>query len=210
MNMLMVQTGDLLVNTFIVHAENSKETVIIDPGGSPKKIKELVDKYELEPKAILLTHGHFDHIGAINALKEMFKLEVYIHEDDANMLIDENLNLSVFASNAAYTTEEADVKFKDGDKLSVCGITFDVLHTPGHTPGSSIFVVDRAVAFAGDTIFKRSIGRTDLPGGDMAVMQQSLSRLKTALNPKTQVFPGHGEHTVFEDELTGNPFLNAN
>ena len=151
MNSIVLQTGELLVNTYILHNEDSKETVIIDPGGSYHKIKRTLDEYSLLPKAVLLTHGHFDHIGAVKELKEDYGVDVYIHPDDKDLLINPEKNLSAFFYWAPVESIPADRLFEDGEMLAIAGMSFKVIHTPGHSMGSVVFLADQAAFYRGYT-----------------------------------------------------------
>ena len=207
MNIICVQTGAFLVNTYLCHDEASKETVIIDPGGSYRKIQDIVDEYGLVPKAVLLTHGHFDHIGALEQLREAFNVTVYIHTEDADMLTDSKRNLSAYLFSKQTICTPPDKTLKDGQKLKLCGLDFSVLHTPGHSPGSIIFMC-QDLAFTGDTLFNRSVGRTDLYGCDAAAMNASLAKIKRQVPKNFQLFPGHGPETIMAAELKENIYLN--
>jgi len=206
MNIITIQTGELYVNTYVVHDETGKECIIIDPGGSFLKIKRIIDEYRLIPKAILLTHGHFDHIGAVEKLNSEYDAPVYIHRLDADMLIDSKKNLSAFLFKQETSSKAADFLLEDNQKLDISGIDITVLHTPGHSPGGVVFLID-GVAFTGDTLFKMSIGRADFIGCDSALLDQSLKLLKKDIPKDYKIFPGHGVESTFEDELKSNPYL---
>jgi hydroxyacylglutathione hydrolase len=205
MNMIKIQTGDLFVNTYIIHAESSKECIVIDPGGSYDKINNVLTKYELVPKVILLTHGHFDHIGAVNELKEGYSSRVMIHKDDANMLTDSKKNLSAFLFKDQVVCQPADETFEQ-QEIICCGITVTIIHTPGHSPGGVVFLMGN-VAFTGDTLFNMSIGRADFLGCDEKKLNESLKKLKDIILPEYQIFPGHGTESTFDYELKNNPYL---
>ena len=206
MNVMVVQTGSLQVNTYILHNETSKEAVIIDPGGNPGKIKRTLEEYGLTPKAVLLTHGHFDHIGAVKQMQEAYNPKVYIHEDDAELLTNPEMNLSAFFNGVPVTCNPADEMLHDGQVFEEAGMTFTVYHTPGHSMGSAVFLTEHA-AFTGDTLFRMSIGRVDFSGSDDEKMKVSLQRLKDIIPGTHHIFPGHGEKSTFEYELSHNPYL---
>ncbi len=191
--MLKIHTlilGLYQVNCYIVHNEDSDRCVVIDPGYEPEKIAAFLQKNGLQSEAILLTHGHFDHVGGVKALVGSGK--VYLHELERTMP-------EALTAGPLYTTDTYPARF------SVAGMEFTVLHTPGHTPGSVCLVCEDAM-FSGDTLFAGSCGRTDLPGGDWATIQASLKRLKE-LPGDMRVFPGHGEDTTLSQERLYNPYL---
>ncbi|MEX1307501.1 MAG: MBL fold metallo-hydrolase, partial [Eubacteriales bacterium] len=196
-----------LVNTYLCHDEARKETVIIDPGGSYRKIKDVVDEYGLVPKAVLLTHGHFDHIGALEQVRADFDVTVYIHVDDADMLTDSKKNLSAYLFSKQIVCSPTDEMLQDGQKLALYDMNFEVLSTPGHSPGSVVYLC-KGLTFTGDTLFYRSIGRTDFYGCDAAAMNASLAKLKQAIPKEDQLFPGHGQETTMAEELKNNMYLN--
>ena len=153
-----------------------------------------------------MTHGHFDHIVALGKIKELYNPKVYIHENDAEMLQNASENMSDRYTRKHLSFDEADVKFKDGDRISAAGLDFKVLHTPGHTMGCSIFIIDNN-AFSGDTLFKGSIGRFDFPHSDFESLINSLQKIKEQIPKDTVIYPGHGKKTTMGDELVKNPHL---
>jgi len=205
MNVITIQTGDFLVNTYLIHQETSKDCIIIDPGGSFNKIVRIAEEYGLLPNAVLLTHGHFDHFGALKQVVDKYSAKVYIHAYDADMLIKAEKNLSAFFGKEV-VCDSADFLLRDNQELEICGIKTKVLHTPGHSPGGVTFLMD-GVAFTGDTLFNMSIGRTDFLGCDMALMRKSLDRLKKEIPKDYKIFSGHGNESTFEYELENNPYL---
>ena len=183
--------------------------VIIDPASKSSKIASAAEELGIKIKKILLTHGHFDHTGGVNSLKEEDKsIKVYIHKDDECMLSDGDKAFAFFSTNK-FEKKEADVFIKDGDEIKQDDVTFKVMHTPGHSAGSVCFLVETEEAnymFAGDTIFKDSIGRSDGYSGDYIVQKKTLEKIK-ALDKDYIVLSGHGEATTLSEEKMYNPFL---
>ena len=187
-----------------MHAE-TKEAFIVDPADDADEIIRLVSAMGAKPCAILLTHGHFDHIGAADALRKRYEIPVYAEEHEKELLSSPALNLS--GGWADSLTLTADHLLKDGDMLNIAGFTIRVLHTPGHTPGGCCYeLVGEDILFSGDTLFYMSVGRTDFPGSSGAAMRMSLHRLLEELSEDTQVLPGHGESTTIGYEKRNNPY----
>jgi len=188
------ELGIYFVNCYLIHEENAKSCVAIDPGGNANKVLAFLEENGLTLEAILLTHGHFDHVGAVKELAEKTNCRVYLHADD--LLLPEN-----FTAGPLYYTHNYD----EGDVLELAGLTIRVIHTPGHTGGSVCLIVDDVI-FSGDTLFCHSCGRTDLPGGDPDAIMKSLARLK-ALEGDYRVLPGHNRATTLAIEREYNPFM---
>ncbi len=209
MNIMTFPTGVYGVNTYFVINEETKECIIIDPGGSFDLIKNMLEKYKIIPKHILLTHGHFDHIGALNEIREYYKVDVYAHAECSRAIFDPLLNLSTYkdmASGEQIKCEPVENVLTDGREIDICGFKIKAIHTPGHSKGCMVFVVG-GCAFTGDALFRMSIGRTDLLGSDAKAMKESLIKLKKILTPDMKILPGHGEESFFSYELEYNPFL---
>ncbi|KXH87443.1 MBL fold metallo-hydrolase [Sporosarcina sp. HYO08] len=202
--------GPIQTNCYLVYDQNLN-CLIIDPGEESERLIEAIESNNLKPAAVLLTHAHFDHIGAVDAIRDHFTIPVYIHEEESEWLSDPNLNGS-----AKYPTLP-DVKNRAADHLitkeGAMGIgpfTFEVRHTPGHSPGSISFIFGEAgFAVVGDTLFRQSVGRTDLAYGDTDTLLQSIHDKLLSLDDDVVIYPGHGPATTPEAEKDTNPFLNG-
>lgn len=195
--MLQVHTlplGSYQTNCYIVHDSEATTCAVIDPGYDAQTVLDAVSKLGLTVDAVLLTHGHFDHVGGVRQLAADTDCQVY--------LCDKELSLpSMMTSGGLYYTHT----YEDGDSISLAGLTFRVLHTPGHTPGS-VCLIAEDVMFSGDTLFAGSCGRVDFPGSSVEDMRTSLARLQ-AIEEDYRVLPGHCEATTLSREKAYNPYL---
>lgn len=196
--------GELEANSYILYSEESENCILIDPGAEGAALLKLIEEKNLKLIKIILTHGHIDHCGGVNEIISTEKIPVMIHRDDLPVL-SSHINMDLGKSLGLTPPLTADEFPVDGDKIEISGLTIEVLHTPGHSPGS-ICLKCGNILFSGDTLFAGSIGRTDLRGGDYNTIIKSLERLKS-LPPDTIVLPGHGDKTNMENELALNPFL---
>jgi hydroxyacylglutathione hydrolase len=199
-----LEVGPMATNCFIVGSESTKEGLIIDPADEASVILENVNDLGLDVKYVVLTHGHLDHIGALKEVGEKTGAEVAVHSADAYLLQDHTLGqmFGLFYP----IPSPADRLLEDGDDVDIGDLHFKVMHTPGHTPGG-ISLFGHGVVFAGDTLFRFSIGRTDFPGGDYGQLINSIKSKLMVLPDDTVVYTGHGPDTTIGAERHGNPFL---
>lgn len=204
----MVQT-----NFYYLHREGEKETIVFDPADYGREIYEKLTRKGLEIKAIFLTHGHFDHILGVAALREASGAPVYASELERDLLADPDLNTSSQLRRAC--TLEADHYLKDGEKVTEAGITMRMISTPGHTEGSCCYYIEGSetggdpILISGDTLFEGSVGRTDLPTGSMHEIVESIRTKLYILPDSTQVYTGHGGSTSIGYEKKNNFFVTA-
>ena len=187
-------------NCYIVQDESTKEAMVIDPGGSVDKISEMLNVLDAKVKYIVLTHCHGDHMGGVEELKNKHGGKVLIHFDDEPGLRDHNINLSDYIG-LGEVTLEADSRLNDGDLLHIGDIEFKVIHTPGHTKGGiCLYVEKEKILFSGDTLFRGTWGRTDLPTGSFEDIIRSITEKLMILPEDTIVYPGHGKSTMIKEE----------
>jgi glyoxylase-like metal-dependent hydrolase (beta-lactamase superfamily II) len=199
-------------HTYICRRPDAADCFIVDPGFEPEAIVAWLDAGRLEPRAILLTHGHSDHIAGNGFLKARWPaLPILIGRGDAGKLTDATANLSA-AFGLPLTSPPADRLLEDGERLEVAGIPLTVREIPGHSAGHVVFVLEGeqpGIVFGGDVLFQEGIGRTDFPDGDFAALAAGIHRHLYTLPPETVVFPGHGEPTTVGHERRHNPFVAA-
>ncbi len=192
-------------NTYILNEKD--EALIIDPGAHFKEIELYLKENNLKLNGVLLTHGHFDHLYSINKVVDVYKCPVYIYNKERDFLFDPNLNLSSSLNRPITLNNKEVVKILEEDSIITLGKEkITILHTPGHTRGSICYKYKRFL-FSGDTLFKGTIGRYDLPTSSKADLQRSLKKIVTACKDNTVVYPGHGHFTTIITEKHENPFL---
>ena len=197
--------GTCSTNTYFVYREGSQDAVVIDPADYGEHIYESLQKNGFQVAAILLTHGHFVHIWGCEKLRALSGVKVYANEAEKDRLGDAKKNISAQAGRAC--TLHADAYLKDGDVLELAGITFQMIATPGHTPGGCCYYMEEAgMLICGDTLFEESVGRTDFPGGSMSTLVRSIKEKLFTLPDNTKCYPGHGGSTTIGYEKQNNPF----
>ncbi|KMJ60102.1 hypothetical protein AB685_04495 [Bacillus sp. LL01] len=199
--------GPLQTNAYLL-INDKKECIIFDPGSEGDAFNSYLEEKGLKPLAILLTHAHFDHIGAVDSVRSHWNIPVYVHKKEKNWLTDPSLNGSQFFQLGPITANQADRLIQSEEKIVISNFKLDVLFTPGHSPGSVSFYHEPSkVVFSGDALFAGSIGRTDLPGGNHDQLIQSIHNKLLVLPEETTVLSGHGMTTTIEKEMDSNPFL---
>ena len=202
--------GEFEANCYCVRANaKAQDCMLIDPGLQPEPLIRFLNAQAYQPASIVLTHGHVDHIGGVESIREYWPtVEVAIHEMDAEMLIDPGANLSIMAG-TMIQARPADVRLDASQPYyTAAGLRFQVLHTPGHSPGGiCLYSAKDEVLFAGDTLFAGSIGRTDFPSGNYETLIEAIKTKLLILPEQTTVYPGHGPKTTLQAEKQFNPFL---
>lgn len=197
--------GVCQTNCYFIYRENDKKVIFVDPADYGEQIYQKMKELGFEVAAILLTHGHFDHIWGCSKLRQLSGAPVYAYEGEEDVLLSSDLNVSEQAGRAC--TVKANTLLKDGEEVTVEGMTFQLLATPGHTKGSCCYYFKEAgMLISGDTLFEESVGRTDLPTGSMGTLTRSIAEKLTSLPDDTVVYPGHGDSTTIGHEKAYNPF----
>lgn len=212
LNVNILSVGPIGANCYII-SNSSKDCIVFDPGEEGERIINTIRKNQLNPKAIFLTHAHFDHIGAVDELRDAFQIPVYIHENEADWLEDPSKNGSAkYRELPSYRMKPASDEhiIRMEQRFDISGIKFNAVFTPGHSPGSISYIFeDDGFAIVGDTLFHGSVGRTDLIGGSMEVLLHSIHEKLLVLPEDTIIYPGHGSHTTPAFEMEMNPFLHG-
>ena len=201
-----VVVGPVDVNCYILKDKATGKGAVIDPGGHVERIMSLINDMKADIAEIIITHGHFDHIGALDELRNAIGCGASIHELDAEMLLKSRKNLSIFMGTEA-SFRPAERLLKDGDVIRFGESFLKVIHTPGHTAGGICLYDGDKVLFSGDTLFAGSVGRSDFPGGDHYQLIESVVKALAEVKDETVVYPGHGPETGMGYERKTNPFL---
>jgi hydroxyacylglutathione hydrolase len=197
--------GFISTNCYIVGSETTRKALVIDPGGNAATILRSVSKHELSVSMIIATHSHFDHLGAVKAVKEATGAKFAVGPSSGNKTGTFAKMVSMMTGGSV-TVPEPDVFLKDGDTVDLGDLHFEVLYTPGHSP-DEICLYGEGILFSGDTLFNMGIGRTDFPGCSYEELETSIRAKLYVLPDKTVVYPGHGPETTIGDEKRGNPFI---
>ena len=201
--------GPLAENSYLLRCTTTGAAVFVDPGYSPRQLIAAAEKAGVRLEAILLTHAHLDHVGALTEVREHFQVPVYLHPADDELLAQAHLIWQQFGLTIG-PIAPAEHPLADGQTFTFGAVSLAVIHTPGHTPGGVCFyAANDDILIAGDTLFHRSVGRTDLPGGDFPTLQRSIhEQLFTLPHPeRIVVYPGHGSPTTIREEMEENPFV---
>ena len=202
--LMRMPLGPLGTNCYVIGDKAVGEAFIIDP--ATPEVLDALKKHDLKPKAILLTHGHGDHIGGVQDIVDAYQLPVYIHKGDVPYLADPELNLSAYSNPTPIKVNADIIEVQQGDHITCGAINLEVLETPGHTPGGVCYYMDGLV-FVGDTLFRDSVGRTDFPNGSYETLMESIKTQLYKLPDNTMVYPGHGPETNIGYEKQYNPFV---
>jgi glyoxylase-like metal-dependent hydrolase (beta-lactamase superfamily II) len=202
MNTIRLPLGVYQASCYVIYEENSASCCVLDPGGEAKKVLELLQNRNLTLEAILLTHGHFDHVGAVERLVAATGCKLWMAESDWSQFPSPVTEFFYPLANCDFTEVQF---FEDAETIRAGGLEFLVIATPGHTFGSVCFRCGN-ILLTGDTLFAGGCGRTDLPGGDSKLLRQSLARL-AQLEGNPTVYPGHGESTTLAQEKQYNPYM---
>jgi glyoxylase-like metal-dependent hydrolase (beta-lactamase superfamily II) len=207
MDVRMFTVGPVAENTFLFRRDDSDRALIVDPGDEADKLLAAIDALGVSLEGILLTHTHFDHVGAVAPVARATGAEVWVPKLESFVLADINSYVP-WPDFGPFESYEAEHMLEGGERLELAGFEIDVLFTPGHSPGHVSFsIADEAAVFSGDVLFQGSVGRTDLPGGDWDTLLSSIRGLVDSLPPETAVYPGHMGTTTLGAERATNPFL---
>lgn len=208
MEVVKIKTGRHPENAYLI-IKDDKETLVVDPGEDFEKIKKTIIERELKPVAIVLTHAHYDHIGAVDDVRDAYNVPVFVHEKEADFLTDSTKNLSIFHD--PFTVSSANTLFSQMGETDIAGFSCRIEHVPGHSPGSVVYIFEKeGFAVVGDTLFEGGCGRTDLPGSSShAELMKGIEEHLMTLADDTIVYSGHGKVTTIGVERHTNPYLNG-
>lgn len=202
--MRRILAGAMRTNCYLIYNAETKNALLVDPAEEALKISRIIEDGDLVPQAILLTHGHFDHIGAVAELREKYHCPVYCLREEKEVLENTTYNLSAMFADSFVVTP--DILVKDGENLSIADFSIQVIATPGHTKGSCCYYFpEDKFLLSGDTLFEESVGRTDFPTGSTSALVHSIREKLFVLPDNTPVYSGHGEPTTIEHEKSYNP-----
>lgn len=205
MEITVLTVGPVFTNCYLINKEGSTSCLVVDPGDEAEKIASYIKKKNHSCEGILLTHGHFDHITGVAELVSLVGGKVYASEKERELLMDPRLNAS--AMTGQEVALEPEILLRDGQCFEAAGLTFRVIHTPGHTKGGCCYYSEEErILFSGDTIFMESIGRTDLPTGNSRELLDSVRNKVLTLPDDVKIYPGHGPETTVAYEAANNPF----
>ena len=198
--------GMISTNCYLYTNDALAECIIVDPADRADVIAQMVESSKAKPVAILLTHGHFDHIGAVDELRKKYNIKVYAADAEKDLLESPYKNLS--SDYGLNFTIKADVYLKDGEEFELAGFKIKAIHTPGHTEGGMCFYFpEESIMFTGDTLFYESVGRSDFPTGSMSSLVREIKNKLFVLPDETICYPGHGQETSIMHEKAYNPFV---
>lgn len=199
--------GPLGANCYIVADETSRQAVVIDPGWEDPWIERTLKRLRLQVSLILNTHGHFDHVCGVARLKELTGAPFWLHAADVSIATGAPESAKLWLGVQVKPPPTPDHAYADGESVQVGNLSFRILHTPGHSPGSAALLLNEEICFSGDTLFAGSVGRTDIPGGSAEALFRSIREKLLVLTDDMPVYPGHGEPTTIGEEKAYNPFL---
>ena len=207
MDVRMFTVGEVAENTYLFRRDGSDRALIVDPGDAAEKLLTAIDALGVALEGILLTHTHFDHVGAVAPVARATGAEVWVPRSEAFVLAD-IMKFVPWPGFGPFESYDAEHELDGGERLELAGFEIDVIPTPGHSPGHVTFSIpEEQVVFSGDVVFQGSIGRTDLPGGDFETLMESIRTLVDTLPPETTIYPGHMGITTLGAERVTNPFL---